>query len=176
MFLLVGFIFNHVSRHVLVIVLLFITGLVIILQPFGPTMIVFGAISVIMAVTLSGYGTAQVVWVIEIWKDAAGPYIQGQHFSFALGCIFPSLIYAPFLKQSYTSSAESFAPDSNNGTTIDSNQTLTSMPLDPGSVLSRLYVPCGIIGAVVILGSIFQLMLFLMVKVPKEEKPVENRK
>ncbi|CAG7837050.1 unnamed protein product, partial [Allacma fusca] len=163
-----GFIFNLVNRHGLIIVLLFISGILIILQPFSPTLITFGVAWVIIESALSGYGTAQIIWVIEIWKDAAGPYIQGQHFSFALGCIFPSLIFAPFLKQSYKSS-------SSNETIIESNQTLTSMTLDPGSVLSRLYVPCGIIGGMIILGSIFQLMLFLMVKVPKGEKPLEDQ-
>lgn len=43
------------------------------------------------------YDTAQTVWVMEMWQDESGPYLQAQHCAFALGSVIPSLLTAPFL-------------------------------------------------------------------------------
>ncbi|CAG7723216.1 unnamed protein product [Allacma fusca] len=171
-FSMYGVIFNHVNRHGLIVALLLITGIMMGVMPYCKTIVAFGIVNIIRLITYAGWATAQAVWVIEIWKEASGPYIQGQHFCFALGAMLPSLIFAPFLKEDQDpQNLLKINETSISPTEFDHNITLTT---EESPSLSRLYIPAGICAFLVVLGSIFQLVLFLFVK--SSNKKPKNRK
>ncbi|CAG7715015.1 unnamed protein product, partial [Allacma fusca] len=139
-----GVIFNYVNRHLLVTCLVLIMGLTGVLFPHSGTLIIFGVLYGLQSISAGGYLTAQVVWIIEIWKDSAGPYIQAQHFFFALGSIFPPLVFAPFLNKN---------PAPGNATATFSDAGISQ----PNHSLKALYVPCAICGGIISLGAVFLL-------------------
>lgn len=65
--------------------------------PHCQTMIqLFVAVSV-LGFFCGAYDTAQTVWMLEMWGDESGPFVQAQHFCFALGMSIPSFLTSPFL-------------------------------------------------------------------------------
>lgn len=47
---------------------------------------------------MGAYDAAQVVWIVEMWQEKASPFIQAQHFFYAVGSIIPSLLFSTVTK------------------------------------------------------------------------------
>lgn len=105
--------------------------------PYCPTELVFFIIGGVLGFFAGLYDASQVVWIIEIWQEKAGPFILAQHLFFAIGTNIPSLLIAPFL------------------TTNESSHTTSNLDSE-----SRIYIPFTILGAITTLTLLFQLWLF----------------
>lgn len=108
------------------------------MTPHCPTKIIFFLIGGVLGFSSGIYDSSQMIWIIEIWQHKAGPFIQAQHFFYAVGSIVPSLIVAPFLD--------------NNSTTASSNTV---------GEASRMYIPFSIMGSLNFLTLAFQTFLFI---------------
>lgn len=102
--------------------------------PHCPTQLVFFVVGGVLGFFAGLYDASQVVWIIEIWQEEAGPFILAQHFFFAVGSNIPSILIAPFLTP----------------------RTSTS---NLGSE-SRIYIPFTVLGAITTLALLFQALLF----------------
>ncbi len=78
--------------------------------PHCPTQLVFFIIGGILGCFAGAYDASQVVWIIEIWQEKAGPFILAQHLCFAIGSIIPSILIAPFLTIGYGSESRIYIP------------------------------------------------------------------
>ncbi|XP_035702619.1 sodium-dependent glucose transporter 1 [Folsomia candida] len=74
-------------------------GIGIASYPLAPSLPVFFGIAVVAGFSAGGYDTAQIVWIIELWSGEAAPYIQVQHFSYALGTFVSPMIIRPYLAE-----------------------------------------------------------------------------
>ena len=124
-------------------------------MPYARSLIVYGFLAMTLSVALSGYATAQAVWIIDIWKDRAGPFIQGQHFFFALGGIIPPTLFAPFLEGAPAAAKVDSEPIRDNGTARMSDAAVALSPLEATS--SRILIPAFICAGIVAFGGILLL-------------------
>ncbi|OXA61457.1 Sodium-dependent glucose transporter 1 [Folsomia candida] len=142
--LLSGIIYRYLSRSVLSGVFLILMGIGIASYPLAPSLPVFFGIAVVAGFSAGGYDTAQIVWIIELWSGEAAPYIQVQHFSYALGTFVSPMIIRPYLAEEKVIMA---------GVT---NST-TDEILEP--VKSQLWIPFLIGGSCSIFGGVALLIL-----------------
>lgn len=127
-------IFDRMNRQLAVIIIFCVKAFGMFITPHCPTLTTF-FLSVGMVGTASGaYDTAQFVWMVEMMQKDCPPFVQGQHFFYALGTIAGTLVMAPFL------------------TDDDS--------IPPSEKAARLIVPFSIIGSMAAANVVFQLMLF----------------
>lgn len=110
----------------------------------------FFAVGGVLGTSVGFYDSTQMVWIIEIWQEASGPFIQTQHFCYALGTIISPLVVAPFLNRNEKSIK-------NYNTTIASPLSVTPSATHDGS---SLYIPFTMLGAFISLAFIFQIFLF----------------
>lgn len=47
--------------------------------------------------SIGSFDTAINVWLLEIWQEESGPYMQALHFTYGLGSFVAPLICEPFL-------------------------------------------------------------------------------
>ncbi|XP_037036785.1 sodium-dependent glucose transporter 1C-like isoform X2 [Bradysia coprophila] len=133
--ILCGFISHYVNRQL--VVLFAITALVtsLYIMPYCPTITMFFICGGMVGCSAGLHDSSQMVWMIEIWQHKAGPFIQAQHLSYAIGTVIPTVIVAPFLNK--------------NDNTTDSSATDAS----------TMHIPFLIIGT---LGSLALLTHFLL--------------
>lgn len=112
------------------------------MAPHCPTKMIFFIAGGVVGTSLGFYDSTQLVWIIEIWQEASGPFIQTQHFCYAVGTIISPLVIAPFLNK------DNNGTNATNSTSEEQND-------------SRLYIPFSILGAFISLAFAFQLFLFV---------------
>lgn len=135
-----GFISKHINRQLIAIGSLMGLAMSICLTPYCPTTALFFVAGGGLAFFSGCYDSSQMVWIIEIWQQKAGPFIQAQHFCFAIGAIIGPAIVAPFLSKA----------DHSNVHTTES----------PSTEESKIHIPFLIIGALNTVALAFQLFLF----------------
>ncbi|KAG4076463.1 hypothetical protein HA402_005906 [Bradysia odoriphaga] len=133
---LCGFISHYINRQLVVIfaITVLVTALYII--PYCPTITMFFVCGGMIGCSAGLHDSSQMVWMIEIWQQKAGPFIQAQHFFYAIGTVIPTVIVAPFLNK--------------NVNTTDSSITDTS----------TMHIPFLIIGTLGSLALLNHLLLF----------------
>lgn len=129
-----GFIANYINRQIIVMVALTGFAFSLYVIPHCPTQLLFFVVGGVFGFSSGLYDAAQVVWIIEIWQEKAGPFILSQHFFYAVGATIPSLVIAPFLVERDTSII---------------------------ATTSRIYIPFTILGAITTSALLFQLLLFI---------------
>ncbi|KAJ6650145.1 Sodium-dependent glucose transporter 1 [Pseudolycoriella hygida] len=129
-----GFLSNCMNRQLIAIGSLTGSAFSIYMTPYCPTKIFFFVIGGLLGFSSGMYDSTQMVWIIEIWQHKSGPFIQAQHFCYAIGAIIPSLIVAPFLNENDHSSN-------------------TEMP--------QIHIPFLIIGTLTTLAVMYQSFLFI---------------
>ncbi|XP_037045646.1 sodium-dependent glucose transporter 1-like isoform X2 [Bradysia coprophila] len=129
-----GFIANYMNRQIIVMAALAGIAFSLYMIPHCPTQMVFFVVGAVFGLASGLYDAAQVVWIIEIWQEKAGPFILSQHLFYAIGANIPSLVIAPFL---------------------DEHDTLIT------ERSSRIYIPFTILGAISTSALLFQLLLFI---------------
>ena len=141
----VGFIFSYLHRHAIVAVLVLQMAVVVAVMPYSGSLTLLGLLLSLLGISFGGYNTAQSIWVIEIWSERAGPFVQAQHFVYAVGCIIPPLVFAPFLEQHQSASA-----------------TLNATNTESTDHMAAVYIPSLICGALVGIGAMLMLVTFLI--------------
>jgi len=135
-----SFIFNFLNRQLGVVLSLSGMGAALYLTPHCPTIGFLYAVTALLGLSNGIYNVSQTVWVIEMWEGEAGPWIQGAHFSYAVGTLIPSLLLGPFLTKE---------SDDENGST-------TAMP--PKN--ERMWIPFTVVGIIVTIAVVIQSYLF----------------
>ena len=118
------------------------------LCPICPSMTLLFVTAAVLGTSCGAYDATQIVWIMEIWQNEAGPFIQAQHFSYALGSLVPSLVLAPFLTKE---------PEEEEGVST----TTTESSANP---TQKLVVPFIIVGVFVSLAALTQLLLFIFAR------------
>lgn len=90
-------IFKCVNRQLVVLLLLSLITSSFFLIPSATNLNEFFVYSSLIGLGGGGYDTAQVAWIIDIWRDESQPWILTQHFAYALGALATPLILAKFL-------------------------------------------------------------------------------
>lgn len=118
-----------------------------ILAPHIPTLTLFYVIGGLLGFCIGCYDSAQFVWIMEMWQQDSGPYIQAQHFCFAVGTVLSPLIMSPFL------------------TKEEEEEGVTTTTPDPDAKRnSRLFVPFTIIGCLCAVTAVAQTLLFVFLR------------
>ncbi|XP_037049764.1 sodium-dependent glucose transporter 1-like [Bradysia coprophila] len=94
-----GVLSRYVNRQLMVVLSLSVIASSMFLTPHCPSKNLFCVLVGVFGFASGFYGSSQVVWIIEIWQQKSGPFIQAQHFAFSVGSIIPSVVLAPFLHQ-----------------------------------------------------------------------------
>lgn len=95
--ILSGVLFNLFGHQMCAIIFLLIMGFSDALTPYSPNIWFLYALSVFKGLSCGGFNTAQVVWIIEIWKQESGPYIQTLLFFISLGSFITPLVNRQYL-------------------------------------------------------------------------------
>lgn len=91
---------------------------------------------------MASIDVASNAWVIEIWPENPNPFMQGLHFSFAIGTSLAPLIAVPFLPSFNTS---------------DPNTTLSSQEVEEYHV----FVPFTIVSSVIFVAASSLLLVYI---------------
>ncbi|KAG4076474.1 hypothetical protein HA402_005917 [Bradysia odoriphaga] len=94
-----GFISPYLNRQIVVIVGMITMVTSMYLTPYCPNKTMFFVSGGILGFSTGLYDSSQMVWMIEIWQNKAGPFIQAQHLFYAIGAVIPTVIVAPFLNK-----------------------------------------------------------------------------
>ncbi|XP_037036786.1 sodium-dependent glucose transporter 1-like isoform X3 [Bradysia coprophila] len=97
-----GFISPYINRQMVVIVGMATMVTSMFLTPYCPDKTMFFVSGGILGFSTGLYDSSQMVWMIEIWQNKAGPFIQAQHLFYAIGAVIPTVIVAPFLNKNVT--------------------------------------------------------------------------
>lgn len=139
---------------------------VIYITPYCPTLTTFFISAGVMGFCCGGYDTAQVVWMMEMMQKACPPYVQAQHFFYAVGTICSSSIMAPFLPH-----------DDDDDEDGDGTTTVKSEDDDDDS---KLFVPYIIIGSLIGATAVAHTFLFIFMRYrpppPEISEETENDK
>ncbi|XP_037047462.1 sodium-dependent glucose transporter 1-like isoform X3 [Bradysia coprophila] len=136
-----GFLSKYFNRQLIVIISLLAMASSMFMTPYCPTKMLFFVCGGVFGLSAGFYGLSQVVWIIEIWQQKAGPFIQAQHFCLSFGSIVPSAVLAPFLKK------------------YEHSHAITAEPVLTEE--SSIHIPFLIIGTFNSLAFLFQLFLFI---------------
>lgn len=119
--------FSHTSQQTGVTACLMVAGLTQLLTPFLTNLWQFLSLELVFGVFCGYVGLVSNSWIMEMWTTDSNPFMQGLHFSFAIGMTFSPLIVAPFLSS-----------DS------DLQQRTASRILAPYSMISASILLCGL--------------------------------
>ncbi|KAJ6643567.1 Sodium-dependent glucose transporter 1 [Pseudolycoriella hygida] len=109
--LLCTLLFKCVNRQFVVLFLLSFVACSFFLIPAATNLTQFYLFSSLIGVGSGGYDTAQVAWIIDIWRDESAPWILSQHFAYSLGTLGPPLIISHFLPSNHSTEATGFGTD-----------------------------------------------------------------
>jgi len=94
---------------------------------------------------VGGYRTAEAVWLVEMWQSKSGPFLQCQHFFWALGTALPPFILTPFLSSS-TNNLDQSSSDSDDLSQKESRS---------------LFIPFTIAGCMTLCTFLFEIFLLM---------------
>ena len=119
-------------------------------MPNLTTFFVAGGLSIF---TTGVFNTAQIAWMIEVWRHEAPPFILSQNFFSSIGSLLAPVVLGPFL-------ADDVPGDGMETTTAmtTSEPTTDAAGEEPAS---ELYIPFAITGGMAMLGAAIQLALLL---------------
>lgn len=125
----------------MILLLLSLVASAFFLIPSATNLTDFFIFSSLIGMGSGGYDTAQVAWIIDIWRDESPPWILGQHFAYSLGTLAPPLILANFL------------PNSNS---TDEVATTTNSPVSEADI----YIPFYIAGSMAIISVVINIIIY----------------
>ncbi|KAG4071203.1 hypothetical protein HA402_001193 [Bradysia odoriphaga] len=130
-------IFKCVNRQLIVLLLLSLITSSFFLIPSATNLNEFFVYSSLIGLGGGGYDTAQVAWIIDIWRDESSPWILTQHFAYSLGTLAPPIILANFLT---------------NGNATDKLDTTTA---------HDIRIPFYIAGSLAIIAVVINIIIYL---------------
>lgn len=136
-----------------------------------------------------GIESASDVWVLEMWQEECGPFVQALHFAFGAGSIVAPLVVRPFLNDDVViidlstlmnlteSSSQQLLTNITyqynfNNPSVNTMQAITMLDLNSSQLAqtnssdvipyeSRIYIPYAIGGACIAVGGTLLFFLFL---------------
>ncbi|CAL8125716.1 unnamed protein product [Orchesella dallaii] len=105
-----------------------------LLTPHCPTITLYFMTAAVVGISSGCYDTAQIVWMMEMMQKDCPPYVQCQHFCYALGANLGSLIMAPFLGVQETDTTS--PPD----TTSSNDKTDHSQLIKPYTIIAFMLI------------------------------------
>jgi MFS family permease len=150
-----GFVYNWVNRQLMIIIYFFGMGACLFISPHCPTLTTFFITGSLLGYFVGAYDAAQLVWMMEIWQSKAGPFMQAQHFCYALGSNLPPLLLAPFLVNDDDDDGVDFGTS-----TTDISSYLSSTIIMEAEKESKIFIPFTIGGAYCCLSALVQVFLF----------------
>lgn len=104
---------------------------------------------VLTSVVNAAIGIVGNYWILYLWKEASNVYMQGLHFSFAVGMAVAPLISAPYMKQS--------SVEASNATSI---RLINSYDDSPRVTLPHLFVPYAISSVLLLVSSVICAVVY----------------
>ena len=149
-----GWFFTKVNRQLGMVTCIFVAALSMFVVPFLRKLWLYYASEVGNGIFAFGIDVAGNAWILEIWQEDANPYMQGMHFSFALGLALGPLYLEPFLSpdRNMTDDRQSESEWNRNGTAGQE---------------SRIVVPYTI--STIFMITTGALMLYLHFRIPYKE-------
>lgn len=148
-------IFKCINRQLVVLFLVSLIASSFFLIPSATNLTDFFIYSSLIGLGSGGYDTAQVAWIIDIWRDESPPWILSQHFAYSLGTLAPPLLISAFL------------PSTNTSNNVDVTTT------SPGSA-ADIHIPFYIAGSMAIFSVIVNLIIYLAFRKRMRFVPVAN--
>ncbi|CAL8118130.1 unnamed protein product [Orchesella dallaii] len=148
--LLCTMIYNVLNRQLCVVFLFAGIATAMFVAPHVPTLTLFYVVGGVLGFCIGCYDSAQFVWIMEIWQSESGPYIQAQHFCFAVGTMLAPLIMSPFLTHKEDEEDDKLTT------------TTTGSPEEEEEL--RLFIPFTIIGCLCALTAVIQAVLFIFMR------------
>ena len=155
-----GWAFNLINRQLGFVVNLLISGLSLLAIPFVRSLYFFIAAQAVFGFSIAGLDVAGNAWILEIWQEGANPYMQGLHFSYAIGMTIAPLIAEPYLSPEVRrQNATIISVD--NGTTAEFfNLTNATSAADVIASESRIAIPFAICSLSLTLAAILLFTLY----------------
>lgn len=92
-----GFLFKYINRQLTFVFFLTLMGITLVLMPHVKTLTYLFVLAGINGFSIGSFDTAINVWVLEIWAEESGPFMQALHFTYGIGSFVAPLICEPFL-------------------------------------------------------------------------------
>ncbi len=162
-------------------------GITLILMPHCSSLTQLFTMAAINGFSIGSFDTAINVWILEMWGEASGPYMQALHFTYGIGSFVAPLICEPFLSKEsiYVDHSHHLKPTSKtinitakffstNNTTdslLNSTDYIINDAIDPIDYL--IYIPYAFAGGITIAGAAIVLMLYAY---KKYEPPTKTNK
>lgn len=142
--LTVSVLFTRMSRQLGLVTALIGSGTAMLAVPFVRVLWLYLTAEMVTGLMAAAVDVACNSWILEIWQESANPYMQGMHFSYALGQTVAPLITEPFLspdsKQQDNGTNILFDELGNNGTSHSETRIVV-----PYSISAVTYACAGIV-------------------------------
>ncbi|XP_054163520.1 sodium-dependent glucose transporter 1-like [Oppia nitens] len=177
-----GFLFNYINRQLAFVFFMSLMGVSLLLMPHCTSLFQLFSLGAINGFSIGSFDTAINVWILEMWGEQSGPYMQALHFTYGLGSFVAPLLCEPFLSSKVmighhikiedyinTSATQDFDP---NNTGVNITQFLTDDEIRSNPTL--IYIPYAFAGAMTIASAAAVLVLYAYKKYepPTVEKTV----
>ena len=109
--------------------------------------------------SIGAFDTAINVWILEIWQEGSGPFMQALHFTYGIGSFVAPLICEPFLSSEAVHSGHGApSPSKAPASGVNSTQDIAHGVIDPIDFL--IYIPYAIAGAITVVSAMIVLGLY----------------
>lgn len=123
-----GFAFKYVNRQLAFVFFLTLMGVTLAIIPHCTTMTQMLILASVNGFSIGTFDTAINVWILEIWEEKSGPFMQALHFTYGIGSFVAPLICEPFLSsESIHSGAHGVPMTSSSSSTSGESSALTVM-------------------------------------------------
>ncbi|CAG2121866.1 unnamed protein product, partial [Medioppia subpectinata] len=158
-----GFIHNYLNRQLMVSFYLLLMSISTALTPLLKSFKTFMVLSVFFGLGEGGFDTACHAWILEMWENDNGPYMQALHFTFGLGTLLAPLISFQFLGENRNLGLNSGSRFGTTGlpSNIFNNSDINT---SPGTNNSLIYIPYCITGALLSISSIIIIIMYYIKK------------
>lgn len=156
---------------------LFTMGVTLVIMPHCSSLTQLFILAGINGFSIGSFDTAINVWILEIWAEDSGPFMQALHFTYGIGSFVAPLICEPFLSTESIHTGSHGAPmASSAGGGVESTTLSSSALLANASQVGLvglatnviadvdefvIYIPYAIAGGLTVLGSILVFVLYL---------------
>ena len=162
-------------------------GITLAVMPHCTTLTEVLILAGINGFSIGTFDTAINVWILELWGENSGPFMQALHFTYGIGSFVAPLICEPFLStESIHSGGHGImVPQLDDtvdvvttiGSTDTNNDSLhqhlsTQSTIDPIDYL--IYIPYAIAGTITVFSSTIILFLYYFKKYEPPAKPAKS--
>ncbi|UXI22286.1 FAM76A protein [Sarcoptes scabiei] len=160
-----GFLFKYINRQLALVFFVTLMGITLALIPHCTSINLVFVLAAINGFSIGSFDTAINVWMLEIWSEDSGPFMQALHFTYGIGAFVAPLICEPFLSTESVHLSHHHSPSSSSmeaANDTDPFQTLNISVIDPIDYL--IHIPYAIAGAITIFSAMIVLGLFFYKK------------